>query len=153
MGLIETTMKNWLVSESSWNDLLNIASTILFHLIEGPQKMIYLPLMRSMMEIQFLLAVHFIFLVIFLPPQQSALFPTWLSAVPHQYLLVCPSAHWRNNSLNPFLSYCSVSYQLLYGVSLISSMISPISLILPMVEITVVELFKIVIPLRDFPTL
>ena len=43
--------------------------------------------MRLMMEIQFLLAVHFNFLVVFLPPQLSALFLTWLSTVPQLYLL------------------------------------------------------------------
>ena len=43
--------------------------------------------MRSMMEIQLLLAVQFSFLVVFLPPQLSALFPTWLSTVPQLYLL------------------------------------------------------------------
>ena len=34
------------VSENSWNDLLRIASTILFHLIEGPQQRTYFSLMR-----------------------------------------------------------------------------------------------------------
>ena len=47
-----------------------------FHMIEGPQQITYLPLMSLMMEIQFLLAVQFSFLVVFLPPQLSALFPT-----------------------------------------------------------------------------
>ena len=80
-------MTNWSVSENYCNDLLEIASTILFHLIEGSKQITYLPLMKSMMEIHFLLAVHFIFLVVFLPPQQSALFPTWLSTVLQLYLL------------------------------------------------------------------
>ena len=76
MGLRETTMTNLSVSDNSRNDLLNISSTIHFHLIEVPQQRTYLPLMRLMMEIQFLLSVHFIFLVLFLPPQRSELFPT-----------------------------------------------------------------------------
>ena len=57
MGLRETTMTNRLVSDNYRNDLLKIASKILFHLIEVPQKRTYLPLIISMMEIQFLLAV------------------------------------------------------------------------------------------------
>ena len=44
------------------------------------------PLMRAMMEIQFLIAVQFIFPVVFLPPYWSEIFPTLLSTVPHQYL-------------------------------------------------------------------
>ena len=40
-----------------------------------------------MTEMKFLLAVHLIFPVVFLPPQQSALFPTLISTVPQQYLL------------------------------------------------------------------
>ena len=87
MGSKETTMKNWLVSESSRNDLLYIASTMIFHLMVGPQHRTYPPLMRLIMEIQFLPAVQFIFTVIFLPPQWPALFSIWLSTVPHQYLL------------------------------------------------------------------
>ena len=83
VGLRETTMKNWSVSENSLIDLLNIASTITSHLIVGPQQRTYLPLMSSMMKIQFLLAVHFNFLLLFLPPLLSALFRTWLKAVPH----------------------------------------------------------------------
>ena len=39
------------------------------------------------MEIQFLLSVHFNFLVVFLPLQLPALFPTRLSTVPQIYLL------------------------------------------------------------------
>ena len=76
MGLIETTMTNLLVSEKSRNDLLKIALTIKFHLIEGPQKITYVPLMRLMIEMQFLLVVHFNFLVVFIPPQLPALFTT-----------------------------------------------------------------------------
>ena len=87
MRLRETTMTNWSVSENSRNDLLKTASTINYHLIEGPQQRTYLPLMISMMEIQFLLAMHFNFLVVFIPPQLSALFTTWLSIVPQLYLL------------------------------------------------------------------
>ena len=87
MWLRETTMKKWSVSENSRNDLLKIASTINSHLIEGPQQRTYLPLMRLKMEIHFLLAVHFNFLVLFLPLQLSELFPTWLSTLPQQYLL------------------------------------------------------------------
>ena len=83
MGLKETTMKNWSVSENSRKDLLNIASTITYHLIVGPQQRTYLSLMKSMMKIQFLLAVHFNFLLLFLPPLLSAIFRTWLKAVPH----------------------------------------------------------------------
>ena len=83
MGLRESTMKNCLVSDNSRKDLLKIASTITSHLIEGPKQRTYLPLMRSMMKIQFLLVFHFKFLLIFLPPLLSALFWTWLKAVPH----------------------------------------------------------------------
>ena len=39
------------------------------------------------MEIQFLLVVHFNFLVVFLPPQLSALFATRIKIVPQLYLL------------------------------------------------------------------
>ena len=39
------------------------------------------------MKIQFLLAVHFNFLVVFIHPQLSALFPTWLKTAPQLYLL------------------------------------------------------------------
>ena len=53
----------------------------------NPSNNIPPPLTRLMMEIQFLLAVHFISLVVFLPPQRSALFPTWISTVPQLYLL------------------------------------------------------------------
>ena len=87
MGLRETTMTNLSVSDNSQNYLLNISSTIIFHLIEGPQQTTYLPLMSFMMEIKFLLAVHLIFPVLSLPLQRSALFPTWLSTVIQQYLL------------------------------------------------------------------
>ena len=87
MGLRETTMTNWSVSENPQNDLLKISSTILLHLIERPHQRTHLPLMRLMMEIQFILSVHFRFPFLFIPPQRSALFPTWLSTVPHQYLL------------------------------------------------------------------
>ena len=80
-------MTNLSVSENSQKNLLNISSTTLFQLIEGPQKITYLPLMRSMVEIQFLLSVHFILPVVFLPPQRSALFQTRLSTVPQLYLL------------------------------------------------------------------
>ena len=83
MGLRETTMKNWSVSENYRKDLLKIDSTITSHLIVGPQQRTYLSLMRSMMKIKFLLAVHFNFLLLFLPPLLSALFWTWLKAVPH----------------------------------------------------------------------
>ena len=86
MGLRETTVKNWSVSENSRNNLLNIASTILFHLIEENQQRTYLSLMRSTMEIKCLPAVHFILPVLFLPLQRSALFPTWLSKIPQKYL-------------------------------------------------------------------
>ena len=87
MGLRETTMNNRSVSDNSRNDLLNIASTILFHLIEGTQKITYLPLIRLMTEIKFLLEALLNFLVVFLHPQLSALFPTCLSTVPQLYLL------------------------------------------------------------------
>ena len=83
MGLRDTTMTNWLVSENSWKDLFKIASTITSHLIVGPQQITYLSLMRSMMKIQFIFAVQFNFLLLFLPPQLSALFLTWLKPVPH----------------------------------------------------------------------
>ena len=99
VGLRDTTMTNWSVSESFRNDLLKIASTIIFHLIEVSQQIIYLPLMRSMMEIQFLLAVRFIFLVVFLPLQLSTLFPTWLSTVPQLYPLDL-SILTKNKKLN-----------------------------------------------------
>ena len=82
MGLRERTMTNRSVSENSRKDLLKIASTITSHMIEEPQKITYLPLMRSMIKIQFLLAVHFNFLLLFLPPQLSALFLTSLKTVP-----------------------------------------------------------------------
>ena len=39
------------------------------------------------MKIQFLLAVHFMFPVVFLLPQRLELFPTQLSTVTQQYLL------------------------------------------------------------------
>ena len=42
----------------------------------GNPEITYLPLMKLMMEIQFLLDVHFIFIVVFIPPQWSALFLT-----------------------------------------------------------------------------
>ena len=87
MGLIDTTVTDWLVSENYRNDLLKIASKIHFHLIEGPQQRAYPPLMRSMMEIQFLLAVQFIFPVVFLPTHCPSLFTEQISTVPHQYLL------------------------------------------------------------------
>ena len=83
MGLRETTLTNWSVSENYWKYLLKIASTITSRLIVGPQKRTYLSLIRSMMKIQFLLAVHFNFILLFLPPLLSALFRTWLKAVPH----------------------------------------------------------------------
>ena len=76
-------MKNWSVSENCRKDLLTIASTITSHLIVGPQQRTYISLMRSMMKIRFLLAVHFNFLLLFLPPLLSALFWTWLKAAPH----------------------------------------------------------------------
>ena len=76
MELREITMKNWLVSDNYWNDLLNISSAILFHLIEVTQKITYPPLITPMMYIQLLLAMNFIFPVVFLPPKQSALLPT-----------------------------------------------------------------------------
>ena len=60
----------------------------IFHQIGGPQKITHLPLMRLVMEIQFLLSVHLIFPVVFLSPQRSALFRTFFSTVPHQYLLI-----------------------------------------------------------------
>ena len=40
-----------------------------------------------MMKIQFLISLNFIIPVVFLFPQQSELFLTWLSTAPHQYLL------------------------------------------------------------------
>ena len=55
---------------------LDIALTIIFHLIEGPQQRSYPPLTRSIMEIQFRLAVQFIFTVLILPPQRSELLLT-----------------------------------------------------------------------------
>ena len=42
--------------------------------------------MSLKMEIQFLLAVHLIYPVVFLPPQRPELFTTFLSTVLHQYL-------------------------------------------------------------------
>ena len=51
------------------------------------------------MEIQFLLAVNFNFLVVFIPPQLSALFTTLLSTVPQLYpldLIIFP----KNKKLN-----------------------------------------------------
>ena len=50
-GVKRDYFENLLVSESSWNDLLKIATTICFHLVEGPQQITYLPLTRSMMKI------------------------------------------------------------------------------------------------------
>ena len=83
VGLRDSTMTNWSVPENSREDLLKIASTITSRLIVGPQQRTYLYLMKSMMKIQFLLAVHFNSLLLFLPPLLSALFWTWLKAVPH----------------------------------------------------------------------
>ena len=82
MELRDTTMTNWWVSYNSRKDLLKIASTITSHMIEGPQQRTHLPLMRSMMKIQFLISVHINFLLLFLPPQLSALFLTSLKTVP-----------------------------------------------------------------------
>ena len=55
-------------------------------------------LISSVMERQFLLAVHFIFPVLFLSPQQSALFMTYLLTLLHQYLLDL-SIMTKNNKL------------------------------------------------------
>ena len=60
-----------MVSESSCNYFLLIASIIIFQLILGSQKRTHLSLMRSMTERQFLLFV----------PQRSTLFTTELSTV------------------------------------------------------------------------
>ena len=67
-------MKNKLLSENYWSDLLLIASTILFQLILVTCQITYVPLMRLMKEIQFLLAVHFIFTFLILLPQRSEIF-------------------------------------------------------------------------------
>ena len=75
------TMTNWLVLDNSQNDLLFIASIIKFQLILLPQKITYLSLINLIMERQFILAVHFIFPVLLLVPQRSALFMTSLSTV------------------------------------------------------------------------
>ena len=83
MGLRESTITNQSVSENYRKDLLKIASTITSHLIVGPQQRTYLSLMKSMMNLQCLLAVHLNFLLLFLPPLLSALFRTWLKAVRH----------------------------------------------------------------------
>ena len=84
MGLREITMTNLLISENSRNDLLLIASTILFRLILGPRKRTYPPLMRLVKGRQFILAMHFIFTNMLLLPQRSALFPTKISTVLHR---------------------------------------------------------------------
>ena len=76
MGLIDITMKNGLVSENSRNDLPLIASIIIFQLILGPRKILYLSLMMLMAERQFILAVKFIFPVMLLVTQRSALLTT-----------------------------------------------------------------------------
>ena len=76
MELREITTKNQFVSYNYRNDLLLIALTNPFELILGPQKRTYLPLMRSMKDRKLLLDVHFIFTVLFLIPQRSALFLT-----------------------------------------------------------------------------
>ena len=47
-----------------------------FHLILGPQQRTYPPLMRLMIYMQFLIAVHFIFLVVSLTLQRPEIFPT-----------------------------------------------------------------------------
>ena len=69
-------MINQLVSDNYWNELLLIASKTIFKLILGPSKIKYLPLMSWMKERQFLIAVHFIFPVMLLLTQRSALFPS-----------------------------------------------------------------------------
>ena len=76
MGLRETTMKSWSASENSWNDVLYIYPTIIFHLIFGPRKIAYLPSVRSMKERQFILFVHFIFPVLFILPHRPEISPT-----------------------------------------------------------------------------
>ena len=76
MWLIDITMKNWSASENSWNNLLYIASTILFQLVLVILQRTHLPLMRPMKERQFILSVHFIFPVLILLPQRLALFTT-----------------------------------------------------------------------------
>ena len=43
--------------------------------------------MISMVEIQFLLDLHFNSIVVFLPQHLSEIYPTWLSIVPQLYLL------------------------------------------------------------------
>ena len=45
-------------------------------LILGPRQITYLPSMRSMKDKQFLLVMHFIFPVVFIPPQRPELFTT-----------------------------------------------------------------------------
>ena len=69
-------MANLSVSKNPWNNLIKIASTILLNLILGPWERTYLPFMRPMTERQFILAVHFIFPVVFLPRQRTELFLT-----------------------------------------------------------------------------
>ena len=66
MGLRDTTMKNGSVSDNYLNHLLYIASTILFLLILVTCQRKYLPLMRPMKEIQFILVLYFIFPVVFI---------------------------------------------------------------------------------------
>ena len=81
-GVKRNHYDKWSVSENSRKDLLKIASTITSHLIVGPHQITYLSLMSSMIKIQFPLAAHFNFLLLFLPPLLSTLFRTWLKAVP-----------------------------------------------------------------------
>ena len=58
-----------------------------------------------MTKIQFLIAVHFYFLLLFLPPQLSALFPTWLKTVPHIFPKKKAKLGGRYNRLTR--GYCS----------------------------------------------
>ena len=74
MRLREITMANKLVSENSPKDLLLIASTIPFQMILGPRKRTYLRLIKLMKERHFLLALHFVFIVLLLLSQRSELF-------------------------------------------------------------------------------
>ena len=59
----------------------------IFHLIVVTQQKTYSPLIILMMGVQFLIAVKFIFTVVFLPPQRPSIFLTSLNTVLRQYLL------------------------------------------------------------------
>ena len=82
-------MKILLVSENYWNCLILIDPIIILQLTPGLWK-IYLSLMRTMTERQFLLSVYFIFTVNHLVPHIFVIFLTKLSTVIH-----CQPQLWR----------------------------------------------------------